>query len=135
MDRTVIVSAAIIKKGNKILIAQRKDDSKLGAGKWEFPGGKIEFGEHPAQAIVREIKEELGIKIIVDGVYDLASHTYDFEGGKLHVILIVFLTSYQSGRVKNIDVKDSKWVSGSELRDFDFLAGDRSIVKRLIRES
>lgn len=128
---TVPVVAAIIRKRDKILIAQRKKDSKLEPSRWEFPGGKIEFGEHPEEALVREINEELGIKIQVKKLHTVLSHVYDFRGKKLHVILLVFLTDYVSGEVRNLDVQDSRWVTKKEMKEFEFVSGDRKLVKEL----
>ena len=128
---TVPVVAAIIRKGNRILIAQRKKDSKLEPDRWEFPGGKIEFGEHPEAALVREIMEELGIKIKVRKLHTVLSHVYPFQGKKLHIILLVFITDYVSGKVRNLDVQDSRWVTKNELKNFEFVSGDRKLIREL----
>lgn len=128
---TVAVVAAIIRKNGKILIAQRKADSKLEASRWEFPGGKIEFGEHPEEALRREIKEELGIRIKVKKLHSVLSHVYDFKGRKLHVVLLVFLADHVSGKVRNLDVQDSRWIRRDQLREFEFVPADRKLVEEL----
>jgi 8-oxo-dGTP diphosphatase len=130
---TVPVVAAIIRKGNRILIAQRKKDSKLEPDKWEFPGGKLEFGEHPEEALSREIMEELNIRIKISKLHSVLSHVYDFQGKKLHVILLVFLADYVSGTLKNLDVQDSKWVLKKDLKNYEFVSGDKSLIKKLSR--
>jgi 8-oxo-dGTP diphosphatase len=129
---TVPVVAAIIRKGNRILIAQRKKDSKLEANRWEFPGGKLEFGEHPEEALRREIMEELNIRIRIRKLHSVLSHVYDFQGKKLHILLLVFLADYESGKLKNLDVQDSRWVLKKELKDYEFVSGDRPLIKKLI---
>ncbi|HSB47155.1 MAG TPA: (deoxy)nucleoside triphosphate pyrophosphohydrolase [Candidatus Bilamarchaeum sp.] len=130
---TVPVVAAIIRKGNRILIAQRKKDSRLEADRWEFPGGKLEFGEHPEDALRREIMEELNIRIKIRKLHAVLSHVYDLEGKKLHVVLLVFLADYESGTLKNLDVQDSKWVLRKELKNFEWVSGDRPLIKSLGR--
>jgi 8-oxo-dGTP diphosphatase len=129
------VVAAIIRKGNKILIAQRKKDSKLEPNKWEFPGGKVEFGEHPEAALVREIKEELDIKIKIKSLHSVLSPIYVRDGKKHHILLMIFLTDYVSGEVKNLDVQDSRWVLRKELKKFDFVSGDKKLITDLVSSS
>jgi 8-oxo-dGTP diphosphatase len=129
---TVPVVAAIIRRGNKILIAQRKKDSKLEPNRWEFPGGKLEFGEHPEEALKREIMEELNIRIKIRKLHTVLSHVYDFHGKNLHIILLVFLADYASGELKNLDVQDSRWITRKQLRDFDFVSGDKPLIESLL---
>lgn len=77
------VTAAIIINNRKVLIAQRAEDQKL-AGKWEFPGGKVEAGETPEECLKREIKEELGIKIEVDKFF--AESIYQYNTGTIKLL-------------------------------------------------
>ncbi len=127
---TVLVTAAIIQKGDKFLITQRKDSSSFEAGKWEFPGGKVEFLEHPEQSLHREILEELNIKIKIHGIFEVASHVY---GKDHHVVVLAFLATFHSGELKNIDVQDSRWVSLEELKKYDFAAADLQILDKIKR--
>jgi 8-oxo-dGTP diphosphatase len=94
----LLVTAAILQKEGKVLIAQRKHDSKFEAGRWEFPGGKVEFMEHPEACLVREIREELNIEIEIDRFFALNSHVYRGETD-LHVVLLAYLCRYKAGEL------------------------------------
>ncbi len=131
--KPTIVAAAIIRKADKILVSQRQEGS-FDAGKWEFPGGKIEFLEHPEDALIREIREELNITVSVDKLFTINSHVYDRPDGKRHIILLVFLTDYVDGEVEHLEVQDSKWTTIPELNDLDFTAADLPIIKELIEQ-
>ena len=135
MNQPVLVVAAIIRKNGKLLIAQRKNDSKREPNKWEFPGGKVEFGEHPEDAIIREIKEELNIKIKVNTFFSVSSHMYERDGKPSHVILLTFLTTYLSGKLEHLDVQDSKWIYPHQFSKFQFVAGDKKIINKLKKKS
>lgn len=124
MARKILaVVAGVIRKGDKILIAQRAEGDGPEGGKWEFPGGKIEKGERPADALVREIKEELDVRIRVSELYTMVHYN--------NILLLVFLADYVSGKVKNKGCQDSKWVSAGELKGFDFAGADIPAVKKL----
>ncbi|MBU0527662.1 (deoxy)nucleoside triphosphate pyrophosphohydrolase [Candidatus Micrarchaeota archaeon] len=127
---TVLVTAAIIQKDDKFLIAQRKADSTFEAGKWEFPGGKVEFLEHPEQSLHREILEELNITIKIHGIFEVASHVY---GKDHHVVVLAFLARFHSGELKNLDVQDSRWVTLEELKTYSFAAADIPILDKLTK--
>lgn len=135
MDKQIIVTAGVIRKDDKILIAQRNSDSFLESNKWEFPGGKIEFLEHPKDCLVREIKEELDIKITVDRIFSTNSHIYTKGTKKYHVIILAFLADYVSGDLKNIECQDSKWVSLSELKEYVFAEADEAIIEELLKNN
>src|SRR5215471_15734750 len=74
--RTVIVAAGIVIEGGRVLLTQRKKGAHL-AGMWEFPGGKVEPGEDPKEALRRELVEELGIDVTVGDIVDVTFHRYD----------------------------------------------------------
>ena len=99
------VTAAIIINDGKILIAQRAEDQKL-AGKWEFPGGKVEFGETPEECLKREIKEELGIKIEVDKFF--AESIYQYNIGTIK--LLAYKARWIDGEYKLTAHTQIKWV-------------------------
>lgn len=73
---TVLVAAAIVVEDGRVLVSQRKPGTHL-AGKWEFPGGKVQSGEDPRDALRRELDEELGIEVTVGEVVDVTFHRYD----------------------------------------------------------
>ncbi|MBG9812052.1 NUDIX hydrolase [Bacillus endophyticus] len=124
------VVAAIIKDKDKILIAQRNSKDHL-AGKWEFPGGKIEPGETPEECLVREIREELRIDIEIGSFYD--DNVYGSKDQAIH--LLFYWAEVINGKVTAVVHDDVKWITIKELASFDFAPADIPIVKRLEREN
>ncbi len=127
-EKSILVAAAIIEKDDKILIAQRKSDSKLEPNMWEFAGGKVEFGEDPKHCLVREIKEELDLDIEIKKLFGVYSHVYEKDDTRYHVILITYICKYISGQKKNIECQDSLWVSNHELKNYEYAKADVKIV-------
>lgn len=121
------VTAAILKKDDLVLIAQRKADDKL-AGKWEFPGGKIELGETPEQCLTREIKEEFNIDIMVGEYFGDSTHCY----GDKTVYLMAFWAKWLGGKINATAHDHYKWVSVGELSHYDFAAADLPFVEKLL---
>lgn len=128
----VLVAAAIITDGDRLLIARRKLDAKIAPGMWEFPGGKIEHGEHPEATVVREIREELNLEVAVDGFFDLVSHIYESPAGRAHVVILAYRARLVGGELKFLDVADAKWIRASELAGFDFAHADLPFVEKLL---
>jgi 8-oxo-dGTP diphosphatase len=129
--KAIICAAGIIRKGDKILIAQRKSDSSLEPLKWEFPGGKIEFAEDPRVCLVREIKEEMDFDITVGGIFEVASHNYRKNGNIYHVLLLCYLCDYLSGNPRPLDCNDLRWVGRDEILSFDFAAADIPVAAKV----
>ena len=123
------VTAAIIKDKNRLLIAKRHSKDPL-AGKWEFPGGKLERGETPAECLAREIREELRVEIEIKSFYD--DNVYDSKDQAIH--LLFYWAEVVNGEVTPVVHDDVKWVTIKELARFDFAPADIPIVKRLERE-
>jgi A/G-specific adenine glycosylase len=119
----VAVTAGVIWRGDKVLIAQRPLKGMLG-GLWEFPGGKQNEGESLAECLKREIREELGIEIDVGAKAMTIDHAYTHFRITLHV----FTCCYQSGEPKAIEVADLAWVSLDALDDYAFPATDQQII-------
>ncbi|MFH1100462.1 MAG: (deoxy)nucleoside triphosphate pyrophosphohydrolase [Methanobacteriota archaeon] len=130
-QKPVAVAAAIIKRGDLILIAQRKKDSWLEPNKWEFPGGKIEQSEHPEDCLVREIKEELDLDISIKELFTVHSHTYHKEGKEYPVQLYIYLADWNQGQIKNLDCQDSRWVSVDQLTNYEFVEADTHVLHQL----
>ena len=124
------VVAAIITRepDKKILICQRRKDQPLGL-KWEFPGGKIEPGESAAQALVRELDEELGIQATAGPEVARVEHRY--RSGTA-VDLRFFVVNQYSGEIDNSIFRDIRWVSPQELAAYDFLEADAPLVRDLV---
>jgi len=121
------VTAAILKKDDLILIGQRKAGDKL-AGKWEFPGGKIEFGETPEQCLAREIKEEFNIDIVVGEYFGDSIYRYRDQT----VYLMAFWAKWLGGEINATAHEHYKWVSVAELEYYDFAAADLPFVQKLL---
>lgn len=122
----MLVTAAIIINNGLILIAQRAEDQKL-AGKWEFPGGKIEPGETPEECLKREINEELGINIEVDEFFDKSIYQYDTG----EIKLLAYKAQWIEGEYKLTVHSQIKWVEPCELENYDFAPADIHFIKRL----
>jgi 8-oxo-dGTP diphosphatase/A/G-specific adenine glycosylase len=123
---TITVVAAIIRRGSQILITRRFDDVHL-PGYWEFPGGKVEPGESLEFALEREIREELGVTIRIEGEYFSVEHTYPSRIVRIHF----FNCSLLSGEPTALQVADMLWVKPVELGQFQFPAADEELIKRL----
>ncbi len=117
------VTAGIIRKNGRVLIAQRPADKLLG-GLWEFPGGKIEPGESLPECLRREIQEELGIKIEVGEQQLTLQHAYTHFKITLHV----FEAKWVSGKAQAIEVADFKWARPAELAAYPMGKTDRAIA-------
>ncbi len=129
--KPVLVTAAIIRDGGRILIARRKISDSPESGKWEFPGGKVEFGESPQACLVREIREELNLEIDVGEIYDVGSQVYLNREKPFHVILLFFNCRVLGGELRLLDAADATWVTSSKLAEFDFAQADLTVVERL----
>jgi 8-oxo-dGTP diphosphatase len=125
MSEGVIVVCALILRGEKVLIAQRPEGKHL-AGKWEFPGGKVESGEEPTSALVREIREELGCDIEVLNPLPESLHAYD--RGQIRLLPFVCVSAAHSPEPYPHEHAAIKWVSRSEIGDYDLAAADLPIV-------
>jgi 8-oxo-dGTP diphosphatase len=128
-----VVAAAIINDG-KVLITQRKTGSHM-ADKWELPGGKVEKGEKPQQAVVREIREELGFEVQAERIFNRDEHIYNVDGKKRRVKLITFLCSIQSGEPKCIGCQSFRWIRPQELKKYDFADADKDVIEKIARRS
>jgi|SRR5208283_2865664 len=120
------VTAAIMEKEGKILIARRKQGLHL-AGKWEFPGGKVEIGESPEACLKREMREEFGIDVEVGNF--VAANEFDY--GNIHIRLLAYRVNYRSGDFILSDHSEVQWVPKSELMNYDLSEADKPIVKIL----
>ncbi len=121
------VAAAILEKDGLILIAKKREGTHC-AGKWEFPGGKVEANETPAACLQRELKEEFGIEAAI-GEFITAS---EFDYGTIHIRLLAYRARHLSGEITLTDHSEVKWVTLPELQDYDFAGADIPIVKQLL---
>ena len=129
--RTIIVVAAVLVDiDGRILVAQRPEGKSM-AGLWEFPGGKLEPGELPETALVRELKEELGIDLTESCLAPLtfASHLYE----DFHLLMPVYVARQWKGEPRSVEGQALKWVQPIRLRDLPMPPADEPLVA-LIRD-
>ena len=134
MEGPVLVTAAVIIRGDRLLISQRLPDSRFEPNKWEFPGGKVDFGEHPEGSLKRELLEELGVEAEVLSLYGTASHVYDQNGMIRHVVIMFYRCDIQKGEPMVIDCQDMKWVKREELGTYTFVEGDHPVIKKVLSD-
>ena len=123
--KTVRVVAAVIRKDDKIFATQRGyGEFKDG---WEFPGGKIEEGETPEQALTREIKEELDTEIQVGKLIDTIEHDYP----KFHLSMDCFWCEIMQGGLELKEHESAMWLVPQDLRTVNWLPADEAVVEKL----
>jgi 8-oxo-dGTP diphosphatase len=123
------VVAALIMKDGKVLVCQRTRHQTMPL-KWEFPGGKIEEGEQPRDALRRELDEELGIDAHIGE--EVARIRHEYKGGGA-VELRFFVVHDYKGEIENRIFRDMRWAKRSELASFDFLEADLQLVQDLAK--
>lgn len=126
---TVLVAAvALFDTDGRVLIAQRPEGKSM-AGLWEFPGGKVEAGETPEQALIRELREELAVDTVESCLapFTFASHAYD----DFHLLMPLFVCRKWTGRVTPMEGQQIKWVMPMQLRDYPMPAADKPLIAML----
>ena len=129
MKLTLVVACALIDADNRVLIAQRPEGKQL-AGLWEFPGGKLDAGERPEQALIRELHEELGIDVKEACLAPLtfASHAYD----SFHLLMPLYICRRWEGNVIAREGQTLAWVRANKLRDYPMPPADIPLIPPLI---
>jgi 8-oxo-dGTP diphosphatase len=121
------VAVALILREGEVLIGQRRPDQPM-AFQWEFPGGKIEPGESPEQALARELDEELGIEAVVGPRVTHIRHNYRHGGA---VDLQFFAVRVFTGEINNRIFHQVRWTRLEELTHYEVLAADRGLIRDL----
>ena len=121
------VAAGLLVRNGEVLICQRRPDQPM-ALQWEFPGGKIESGESPEQALGRELHEELGISATIGARVTRVRHNYRHGGA---VDLQFYAVHAFEGEIQNKIFHQVKWVRLEDLLQYDFLAADRGLIRDL----
>jgi 8-oxo-dGTP diphosphatase len=125
-SRTLVVAGLIIGDDDRVLITQRRADQALPL-QWELPGGKVEPGEAPAAALVRELQEELGVRVSVGRIWDVVFHAYP----AFDLVMLVYACRIVEGVPRPVEVADLAWVACEDLARWDILEADRPLVERL----
>lgn len=129
-----VVACALLDYGKnngeeiKILLAKRPAH-KVMSGSWEFPGGKIEQGETPEQALARELKEELGIDV---DTKDLTPNGLSsFDHGSVHLVIMMFTCTKWKGVPKALEHEIIEWSYISDIENYDMLESDITLIRQL----
>ena len=123
--KNIEVVAAVIKKGNYILATQRGyGDFK---GGWEFPGGKVDDGEYPKDALVREIREELDTEIVVGDLIE----TVEYDYPTFHLSMDCFWAEVISGSLRLKEHSEAKWLTAKELYSVKWLPADSELIEKI----
>ena len=121
----LVVAVALVDADGRVLIAQRPQGKAL-AGLWEFPGGKVEAGERPEAALIRELREELGIDVneACLAPFVFASHAYE----TFHLLMPLYLCRRWSGQVTNREHAALAWVRPNRMSDYEMPPADAPLV-------
>jgi 8-oxo-dGTP diphosphatase len=125
-----VVAAALIDRDGRVLLQRRPDGKEL-AGLWEFPGGKIEPGERPEAALVRELAEELGITIDPADLEPVAFASADL--GRRHLLLLLYAVAAWHGEPQALEASELDWVLPGEMAGLPMLSADLPLVAALAR--
>ena len=128
----MLVVAALIEADGKLLVCQRRRTDSFGL-LWEFPGGKLEPGETPPEALARELQEELGVVARIGPEIYRTRHQYSELGEAID--LIFFEATVAPGDIRNQAFETMEWRSPETLRELNFLAADREFVAKLARNT
>ena len=128
MRVVLVVAVALVDADRRILLAQRPPGKTL-AGLWEFPGGKIDAGERPEQALIRELREELGIEVKEACLAPLtfASHAYD----DFHLLMPLYVCRRWEGVARPLEGQTLAWVRVNALRDYPMPPADAPLIPML----
>jgi 8-oxo-dGTP diphosphatase len=123
---TVLVAAGVLEREGKILAAKRKRGAHL-EGHWEFPGGKIEPDESPEDCLVRELAEEIGVRVRPRGILEVVFHRY----AEKSVLLLFYRCELLEGEPRAIECDEVRWVALAELPSLDWAPADVAFVRSL----
>lgn len=123
--KTIIVAAAIIRRENQIFATQRGYGKFRGG--WEFPGGKVEPGEQPTDAVLREIREELDTEVEVEELFDTVEYDYpDF-----HLTMYCYFCKIRSGKLRLKEHEAARWLDRETIESVPWLPADVELIRKL----
>ena len=126
----LVVAAALIDAEGRVLMARRPVGKQHG-GLWEFPGGKVEPGETPQAALIRELREELGVEIDPDALTPTA---FSESPGDRHLLLLLYRCRSWRGEPRALDAAEIRWVAPGRLAELDMPPADRPLAEALAAE-
>ncbi|ODA67337.1 8-oxo-dGTP diphosphatase [Methyloligella halotolerans] len=127
--KILLVSACVLlKPDGTVLIAKRPEGRPL-AGLWEFPGGKVDEGEAPETALLRELSEELGVRVVEDDIEPLTFVSHAYEA--FHLLMPVYLCRRWDGEAQALEGQELAWVRPEELSGFDMPPADEPLKTTL----
>ena len=121
----IVVSLALINDADEILLSKRPENKHLG-GFWEFPGGKVETGEVPKIALIREIKEELDININNKCIAPLSFSEFDYK--EFQLLLLLYVCRKWEGKAKSMENNEIRWVKANMLRKYKMPPADDALI-------
>ena len=129
MKIVLVAAVALIDADGRVLLAKRPEGKQLG-GLWEFPGGKVETGERPETALIRELKEELGIDVAESCLAPLtfASHAYE----DFHLLMPLYACRRWKGQVSGAEGQELAWVRPLKLKDYPMPPADLPLIPHII---
>lgn len=125
----LVAACALVDADGRVLLAQRPEGKKL-AGLWEFPGGKIEAGESPESALVRELAEELGVVTKEDCLAPLTFASYGYDD--FHLLMPLFVCRRFEGAARGLEGQAIKWVRPRDMRQYPMPPADEPLIPYLI---
>ncbi len=129
MKVVLVVACALVDADNRVLIAQRPKGKAM-AGLWEFPGGKVDSGETPEAALIRELKEELGITTWASCLAPLTFASFSYDA--FHLMMPLYVCRKWEGTPTSVEGQAIKWVRATRLREFPMPPADEPLIPALI---
>lgn len=123
----VVVAAALIDADNRVLIAQRPAHKRNGS-LWEFPGGKMEQGETPEAALIRELREEIGVVVGEKCLAPLTFASYSYDGYDFHLLMPLYVCRRWEGEVAPLEGQQLAWARANRLDDYEFAPADIPLI-------